>query len=323
MITFKRPFGFRNLLLVVLLVLVIAPVTRAQGLGSEALTFFPADTQQIAYANLSQLRALPDYKQLRQALFSQEMRNLEGFLRSMGSDPEQDVDEAVLGWRANAMSVAQAFGLAEGSFNPTQGQDSSATGRLQSRQYSGYTLMEYGVGHGNGIFFTYLSSDLAAFGQLGDVERLIDDYLGKQLSLNSNSDFTNWEAGLDGSGAQWGITTGAAAATVAAPWLGANSKSESGTLTGLFKGVKAVLYKVNWSGDFDAQISVVCDNSQDAQTLDRLLLLGQNALAATAGASADVSQFVRGLQISTDGNRLVMEGSGPPQLLSEILGGGK
>jgi hypothetical protein len=323
MLTFNNPFGLRKLLPVAVLVLCFAPDIRAQGLGSEALTFFPADTQQIAYADLGQLRTLPDYKQLRQVLFSQEMRNLEGLLQSMGSDPEQDVDEAVLGWRTNAMSVSQAFGLAEGSFNPTQDQNSSATGVLRSRQYSGYALMEYRVGRSNGVFFTYLSSDLAAFGQLGDVERLIDDYLGKQSSLNSNSEFINWEAELDGAGAQWGITTGAAAATVAAPWLGVNSKSEAGTLAGLFKGVKAVLYKVNWSGDFDAQISVVCDNSQDAQTLQRLLLLGQNALPATAGASAAVSQFVRALQISMDGNRLVLEGSGPPQLLSEILGGGR
>ncbi|HTV54269.1 MAG TPA: hypothetical protein VMI06_05070, partial [Terriglobia bacterium] len=217
-----------------------------------------------------------------------------------------------------------AFGLAEGSFNPTQGQSSSATGTLRSRQYSGYTLTEYGAERGNGIFFTYLSSDLAAFGQLGDVERLIDDYLGTKSSLNSNSDFANWEAELEGSGAQWGITTGGAAATMAAPWLGVNSKSEAGTLASFFKGVKAVLYKVDWSGnDFDAQISVVCDNSQDAQTLQRLLLLGQNALPSTSGASAAVSQFVRALQISTNGNRLVLEGSGPPQLLSEILGGGR
>jgi hypothetical protein len=323
MINFNVPSAARKLLGATLFLLCFSSRIRAQGLGSEALTFFPADTQQIAYADLSQLRTLPDYKQLRQALFSQEMKNLEGLLQSMGSDPEQDVDEVILGWRANAMSVSEAFGLAEGSFNSAQAQNSSATGYLQSRQYSGYTLMEYGVGHGNGIFFSYLSSNLAAFGRLGDVERLIDDYVGKQSGLNSNSEIANWEAELEGSGAQWGITTGAAAATVAAPWLGVKSKSEAGALSSFFKDVKAVIYKVNWSGDFDAQISAICDNSQDAQTLERLLLLGQNALPATAGASAAVTQFVRSLQISTDGSRLVLEGSGPPQLISEILGGAR
>jgi hypothetical protein len=323
MVTFSFSLGSRKLLSAAIIVLCVSSALRAQGLGSEALTFFPANTQQVAFADLSQLRNLPDYKSLRQTLFSQEMRNLEGLLQSMGNDPEQDVDEVILGWRANAMSVSDAFGLAEGTFNPAQIQNSPTGGNLRSRQYSGYTLVEYGSGERNGVFFTYVSSDLAAFGRLGDLERLIDDYLGKESGLNSNSDFANWEAELEGSGAQWGITTGAAAAIMAAPWLGVNSKSEAGTLSSFFKAVKAVLYKVNWSGDFDAQISAICDNSQDAATLERLLLLGQNALPATAGASAAVQQFVRGLQISADGSRLELEGSGPPQLITELLGNGR
>jgi hypothetical protein len=317
---FVRSLGVPKLLAAILIFLCFSTALKAQGLGSEALTFFPADTQQIAYADLSQLRGLPDYKGLRQALFSQEMRNLEGLLQSMGSDPEQDVDEVILGWRANAMNASEAFGLAEGSFNPAQ--NPPATGNLRSRQYSGYTLIEYGLGHGSGVFFTYLSSDLAAFGRLSDLERLIDDYQGKQAGLSSNSNFANWEAELEGSGAQWGITTGTAASRLAEPWLGVNSKAEAGSLSSFFKVVKAVLYKVNWSGDFDAQISVICDNSQDAQTLDRLLLLGQNALPATAGASPAVKQFVRSLQISADGNRLELEGSGPPELITQLVGSG-
>ena len=295
---------------------------RSQGLGSEALAFFPPNTQQIAYADLSQLRALPNYKQLRQALFTPEMRNLEGFLQSIGSDPEEDVDEVIVGWRANAMSMSAAFGIAEGNFDPSQLQNLAAKGNLPSRQYEGYTLLGYGLHETDSLYITYLGSNLAAFGKLNDLERMVDDYLGRQPSLNSNSQFVNWEAELDGSGAQWGITTGSAAAAVAAPWLGASPKAPI-SLSAIFKPIKGVLYKVNWSGDFDAQISVICDDSQDTQTLDRLLLLWQSALAATPGDSAPVNQFVRELQISTDGNRLELEGSGPPQSITDILGGAR
>jgi hypothetical protein len=300
--------GWIKLLAAAIILLCLSPSIRAQGLGSEAIAFFPPDTQQVAYADLSQLRALPDYKQLRQALFSQEMKNLEAFLRSIGDDPEEDVNEVILG--------------AEGSFDPDQVQNLAAKGRLPSRDYAGYILADYGFGKSNGLYLTYLSSNLAAFGRLNDLETLIDDYSGKRLSLSSKPDFVNWEAELEGSGSQWGVTTGAAAANIAAPWLGDNSKSPV-ALGSLLKPVKAVLYKVNWSGEFDAQISVICDNSQDAQTLERLLMLGQSALPATPGMSPSIAQFIHSLQISIDGDRLELEGSGPPQLITEIVQGGK
>jgi hypothetical protein len=307
---------------VAVLLLCLSSGLSAQGLGNEALTFFPPDTQQVAYVDLTQLRNLPDYKQLRAALFNQEMRNLAAFLQSTGSDPEQDVNDVIIGWRAGAMSVSATFGLATGNFDSSQIQDLAAKGNLPSTEYAGYTLLSYGNRGNDSIFVTYLGSNLAAFGRLLDLKRLIDDYLGRRSSLNSNSEFANWEAGLEGSGVQWGITTGSAAAQIAEPWLGVNSKSPI-PLGSLFKAIKAVLYKVNWSGNFDAQISVICDNSQDAQTLERLVMLWQSALAGGPQASDPISQFVHGLQVSVDENRLNLEGSGPPQLIGEILGGSK
>jgi hypothetical protein len=316
--------ALRLALMPVLVFLAFSSSLRAQDVGAEALSFFPPDTQQVAYADLSQLRTLPNYKQLREALFSSEMRSLEGFLQSMGSDPEENVNEVILGWRGSAMSMSDAFGLAEGTFDPAQLQSVAAKGNVPSRDYAGYRLIDYRAGSGTGVFFTYLSSDLAAFGRLNDLEALIDDYAGKQLSLNSNSQFVNWEAELAGSGPQWGITTGAAATKIAAPWLGSTSTSKSPfDLSALLKPVKAVLYTVNWSGDFTAQISIICDNSQNAQTLDRLVTIGQSALAAMSGMSASAQQFISRLQISTDGNRLELQGSGPPQLIGELVGGGR
>lgn len=317
----RLTFLLRTLLPIFIALLCFSSVLCSQVLGSEALTFFPPDTQQVAYADLSQLRTLPSYKRLRQALFSQGMRNLESFLQSTGDDPEVDVDEVVVGWRAGAMNVSEAFGLAEGSFDSSQLETLAAKGNLASREYAGYTLIDYGNEHSDDVFVAYLSTNLVAFGRLDDLERLIDDYLGRQPSLKSNSEFANWEAGLEGSGAQWGITTGSAAAQIAVPWLGVNSKSPI-PLGGLFKTVKAVLYKVSWSGDFDAQISIVCDNAQDAQTLERLVRLWQGVLARAPRGSALISQFVSGLQLSTDDKRLELEGSGPPELINEILVGG-
>ena len=64
-----------------------------QVLAREALSSFPAYTQQMAYLNLAQLRLLPDYPQIRRWLLIRQIRDFEGFIRAPGTDTERDVDE--------------------------------------------------------------------------------------------------------------------------------------------------------------------------------------------------------------------------------------
>ena len=115
--------GFSTAVLIAILLLFPA-LSRGQGGGRDSLSIFPSDTQQLVYSNLAQLRALPDYSQIRQLLFTQQLRTLEDSLRSMGTDPEKDVDEVTLGWRGDPSSTS-FFGLAEGRLQPDQVHDLS------------------------------------------------------------------------------------------------------------------------------------------------------------------------------------------------------
>jgi len=293
----------------------------AQELAREALACFPNDTQQIAYVNLDQLRALPNYHQLRRAIFSLQMQNFEEFLRSLGTDPEKDVNEIVVGWRGPVNDLSALFGIAQGQFRPDQAQSYIAREKLPFRQYEGFTLDAFGSGLGrDDTFFTFLSSDLAAFGRLSDLEAVVDGYLGNRVVLNSNSQFVNWEAELEGSGPQWGITTGRAAANLAVPLLLGESNQKI-DLSSLLSPIRAVLYQVHWDTDFSTQIAVICQDAQSAGTLSQLLNLWRVAVSKTNSKPADVTQFIQRLEIQTDGNRIELEGSGPPDILSRLLHG--
>jgi hypothetical protein len=312
--------GFKCWLLAVTFCLVSPYVLQAQGVGQAALACFPPETQQVTYANLDQLRELPNYSQLRLALLNQRMGTFEQFMKSLGTDPETDVDEVILGWRGSAMDASSLFGLAEGNFDTETAQAAIAKEHLPTQQYAGFLLSGYNSGSGD-MFLTYLSSTLAAFGRLSDVKALVDGYLGNRTVLNSNSDFVNWEGELDGQAPQWGITTGAAAAKMAAPWLGVGGKSGSDLAT-FFKPIKAVLYQINWSSGFTAHLSVICDSESDAQTLDRLLGIWQSSVSASQSASAGINQFMQNVQISTDGDRVELDGSGSPALLGQLFQSG-
>ncbi len=294
----------------------------AQGLAREALACFPADTVQMTYANFADLRGLPEFPQLRRVLFIRPIQQFESFLQPFGADPEKDVNEVVLGWRGPEGPRGVFFGLAQGSFDGPRIQNSMAQEKLPTRAYDGYVLSTFSSGvNPNDLFFTFLSSDLAAFGRLTDLKALIDGYFGNKATLNSDAQFVNWEGELDGSGPQWGITTGKAAANLAAPWLGGNAKKKDASLAMLFAPVKAVLYQVNWTNDFSVEIDLICQDAQSAETMERLLRIWRDSAASMNSRPADIASFVQELQIETDGRRVELTGSGSPDVLAQFLQG--
>jgi hypothetical protein len=310
---------------------------QAQGLPTEALSSFPADTQQIAYTDLSALRDMPNYPQIRLSLFNRQMQTLEDFLGTIGNDPEKDATEVVLGWRSNSLDATAMFGMAGGSFDPIRGQAMFDKSQLPSLHYRGFTLDTYdSSADRDALYFTFLSSGLAAFGRLEDLKALIDVRLGDRPPLDSNAQFENWEAELEGSAPEWGITTGKAAQKLVTPWFagtgtsaGGNTSAAAGAgskqakpmdIASLLAPVEAILYHVDWNGDFTADISVICQKPDQAAAIAQLITILQNShLAATLGASPQMAAFVQGLEVDLEGNRVELDGSGPPNLVNQVL----
>lgn len=294
-----------------------SPRANAQELARTALATFPSGTQRFAYADLEALRSLPNYRQMRNAMFTSQMLSFERFLGSLGIDAEKDVNEVVLGWRGPGGEAPVFFGLAAGQFDPDAVEALVAKENLPSAQYGGYRLIAFGPGSsGTNLFFTFFSSNLAAFGRMSDLKALIDGYQGTGKTLQTNSEFANWATSLDSSGPEWGITTGKAAAGLTLPLLPRGQRSDLSELLGP---IKAVLYSVNWSGDFSAQISVITTNAQSASTIAQILTLARDAASAGASKPPLVAGFLQQTQISANGNRVEIAGSGSPGVLSALM----
>jgi hypothetical protein len=292
---------------------------RAQMAAREAFASFPVDTLQFACTDLAQLRNVPNYPEIRQRLVGRQLKAFEDFLRSMGTNPEKDVDEVAMGWRGESMDSAGYFGLAMGRFQPDKFEEAFARAQFPSRQYAGQQLYVFGSGEDpNDIFFTFLNGSIAAFGRLRDLKALLDVRSGDRPALDSNATFVAWEGELEGSAPQWGIATGKAAANAAMPWLAPGGKPLLDS-TAFLSFVQAVLYRVEWGSGFTANLSVVCPNTQAAADLYRLLKFFQAAnLAGNAPAAA---AFVRDMEIQVDGARLELRSSGPTSALQEVLHG--
>lgn len=288
--------------------------------AQDALASFPADTQQISYTNLQELRSVPQYALIHSRLLSAPLRNLETLLRSAGVNPEKDVNELVLGWRGQVQDTTRFFGLAEGNFDPNQVHQFFAKGQLPIQQYDGYDLYAFGSGAARtDLFFTFLDTSTAAFGRLGDLKVMLDVRNAERPALSSNDDFRRWEGDLEGVAPQWGIATGQAAANEAIPWL-TQGKKVAINPSALFGSVKAVLYRVNWSGGVMAHLSIVCQNDAAANGFGQLLSLLQKAQPALkSNVSPALYSVLQNMQVQVDGSKVDLDAAASVSDLTALL----
>jgi len=295
----------------------------ADQLPGEALNTFPVDTLQVAFTNMATLRSLSVYPQIRERILNRQLRAFENFLQPMGIDPEKDIDEVMLGWRGEMVGPSGFLGLAAGRFQPNLIQQYFEKTNLPVRQYDDLNLYAFGSGGDpDDIFFTFLTDSIAAFGRLGDMKAMLDARQGSTNALNANPDFVNWQGELDGTAPQWGILNGKSVGNMAASWL-APSGQKSVDTSSLGRGVRALLYRVQWDTGFSAQLFLVCSTPESAAGFANLLGLLQQAAKqpAAPGAASPLPSILQSIETQRDGARLELDVSGPPELLNQILPG--
>ncbi len=293
---------------------------RSESFTREALANFPADTEQLAYTNLAELRRAPNYAQLRQHLFTRQLREFEDFLRSMGTDPEKEVEEVVLGWRGQKLDGGAFFGIAQGRFELERIDEFFAQHDLPVREYQDQRLYAFGSGEDPAdLFFTFLSPSSAAFGRLTDLKALLDVRAGTRPALDSNAAFVEREAELEGTAPQWGIASAKAVAAQEISLLGAGSDAKSPLgLNALLGPVESVLYRIDWSSGFSTHLSLLCRNRESAEALATLVALWRDSQAATGNAPPRLFGSLRDLSVHASGSRVELSASGPVEIIESL-----
>ncbi len=297
-----------------------------QSAARDALPTFPADTRQILYSNLAQLRALPDYSRLRPLIITQQLSSFEGILRAFRADPEKEIDEVVMGWRGEA-GGSVSFGLAEGQFHPDATHDYFVQHQISYQQYQGYEL--YGFGSStepDALFFTFFDSSTAIFGRLSDLKALLDVRAGVKPALQSNASFVSAEGELEGSAALWGIVQGGLASSEVLPVLTGGAKTP-GDPKELLAPIRMVIYRLDWDGQLTMHMSLLCRDAESAAKLSQALALFRAArptptAKSTSASSAGVMPLLQGMDSQTNGSRIDLNGSVPSALAEQVLRNG-
>lgn len=306
------------------IIFLVPSAARGQWLAREAMSTFPADTQQIAYLNLAQLRDMAEYPQIRNYLLNRQFRDFQDFLRSLGIDSEKDVNEVVLGWRGVGMDRPGMMGRAEGRFDAEKVRRQMMRLQMPIREYQGHELYTFGSGQDpTDMVFVFFSASSAAFGRMRDLKELLDVRAGARPALDTNAAFVGWEAELEGTAPQWGISTGKAASLQAGPWLAAGGK-QMPDLASVFGPVQAVLYRMDWGGGVTTHASIICQSDQSAEALAQLLGILRSARPTAGGSAPPEGLFaiLQGLEVRASGPRVELTTVAPLSVIDQLMRGG-
>jgi hypothetical protein len=243
-------------------------------LSTSVIGMFPKGVGEFAYADLKSSRKYPWFPQLREQLLPSKFREFEQFLASAGVDPSTQVEE--IAWGAIAASKTtseQIVGVALGQFDPSSTEAHFKQQKLAVFDVHGYHLFAFGSGSGAGdIFFTFIDSNTAAFGQRSALEKLIDVRTGASESLLTNETLFPLIKQINGNGLIWAVLDQGythLAMTQLIP-----QATQFPQAAQIIDRMQAMTIDIEADSGVDAHFQAVCSSTDDANLLGSALQAG-------------------------------------------------
>ena len=288
--------------------------SRAGSVGSDLLGLFPKESGEVAYADLKTARQFPWFTQLKQQMIPAKFRDFETFLTSAGVDPNTQVTELV--WAmvpgkvaadAKAGSVPTSediVGIALGQFQPSSAEAYFTAKKLPIVKIRTFSLFAFGGGSGpSDLFFFFIDSNTAAFGQRQELEKLIGLRYGEGEGLYTNTDMSALVNQANGSGTVWAVLN--PSYTRLAMQQLVPETSQFPAAAQLAAKLKAMTISVKGGSGIDAKFEAVCGSPEDANTFAALLQAGLMYKKYQVGNSnPDLGQMLDNTQITPAGDRL-------------------
>jgi hypothetical protein len=302
-----------------LLLVMLAPALRAGSLNPAVIGLFPKNVGEFAYADLRQARQFPWFAQFQEQVLPARFREFEHFLTTAGINPDTQVQElawAVLTPAASASangavadkgmpSADQIVGVALGQYSPDSAEAFFKAHKLATAQVHDYTLYAFGSGTGaTDLFFVFIDSNTAAFGQKAMLEHMLDARDGVEESLNANETMSPLINQANGQGVFWGVLNPAYTRFALQQLMPETSQfPAAGQLMGR---VVALMISVQGTGSqIQTDFNAVCASAEDASTMAQLLqaavLLRRYQAAQT---NPQLAQLLDAARIVPNGTKL-------------------
>ena len=303
------------LTLTVLLAGALPPVARAGSLSVEVIGMFPQNAGEFGYADLRQARSFTWFPQLQEQMLPERFRQFERFIASAGVDPNSQVEE--LAWAlfparlpdGAAQNIAvpayeEVVGIALGPFRPEAVEAYFQAQKLAVVKVRDYSLYAFGAGSGAGdLFFCFIDSNTAAFGQRKELEKLIAVRYGDEQSLLSNTELAPLISQANGSGLVWVV--------LSAPYARLAMQQLAPQTTGfpqaeqLASKLRELTLEINSGTSIQAHFQALCASPDDANAFAALLqaaFLYQRYQVASS--NPDLAAMLDRATVAPSGDRL-------------------
>jgi len=312
------------------------PRAHATTLSTDVIGMFPQNIGEFAYANLKEARSLSWFPQLKQQMLPSRFKQFEQFLSAAGIDPNSQVEEvawAAVGappapqnapangapgtngvpqqqtaqsqqQTAPAPGSEQILGVALGSFRPETAEIYFKAQKLPVVKVRNFSLYAFGGGSGPAdLFFFFLDSNTAAFGQRQQLERLIGIRAGEEQGLLSDSKMLPLINEANGTGVVWAVMNGTYA-QLAMQQL-APEAAQFPQAQQLVSRLRAMSIQIVAGSGVEARFQSVCATPDDANTFAALLQAGLLYKRYQIGSSnPDLASLLDSTRIAPAGDRL-------------------
>ena len=282
--------------------------------GAEVIGMFPQNVGEFAYADLRQARALSWFPQLKEQMLPERFRQFERFLASAGIDPNSQVEE--LAWAmvptAPANGAAQnaapaseeVVGVALGTFRPESAEAYFKAQKMAAVKVRNYSLYAFGGGSGaENLFFFFIDSNTAAFGQRKELEKLIAVRYGEERGLSNNTELAPLIDQANGSGVVWAVLSSAYARLAMQQLVPETAQFPQAQQ--LVAKLRALTIEITAGTSVQANFLAVCATSDDANTFAALLQAGlMYQRYQVANSNPELAALLDQARITPVGDRL-------------------
>jgi hypothetical protein len=232
----------------------------AMPLNSSARAVVPADLQQLISVDYRAMK-------LKEQVLPENLKQFESALKSIGIDPDKDVDSLSFASFRTPKQGVKAVGVAAGSFSMKTVLKKITAQKIKPKKYRTSSLYDMD----GGMVMSFLDDSTLLFGDLTAVKFALDTRDGEILNVDTNSIMADMMSEVDSSPV-WSILDQLGTQNVMRSALGDAAKiADYDTIKKRLLGSR---YTMNFTSGVNFDLTVVSSDSVSAATLSSLVKAG-------------------------------------------------
>jgi hypothetical protein len=269
----------------------------AVAMGSSARGVIPSDVQQVITVDYRTLKNSGTAMALKDQVLPPSLKEFEGSLKSVGIDPEKDVDQLTFASYRHGKEGVKVVGIAQGSFSSKAFLKKMRLHKVKPIKYRDADLYPMS----GGMQMTFLDDSSLLFGDGGAVRGALDARDGYTPALDSNAQVADMIGSVE-SGTVWSVLDQQGTQNMLLSALGdAGKLADFETVK---KHVVGSRYAMNFANGVNFDLDVVTSDSVTAATLSSLVKAGVLYRKMTATPIEKVA--LESVSINSDSSNLQM-----------------